>query len=252
MIRKFIHIIFNPNSFLRIVLRFGFFSKRKNPVQYVYFRHGILKLAACQKTDESGLPQKDIFELFPNIQSVSIQTKLSKGHAFNVSAEELQIISAIVVYSKPQAIFEFGTFDGRTSYHMGLNAPSDCSIITNDIQKGSFQFDNSLYNETITIGGCFLNSDISNRFISITGDSKKIDVSQYFGKVDIVFVDGDHSFEGVLSDSDLAFKLIKKNGLILWHDYNFVDGVTRALNELNLKNYNITQIKNTTLAIYKG
>ena len=37
-------------------------------------------------------------------------------------------------------------------------------------------------------------------------------------KIDLLFIDGDHSYEGVKKDFDLYSKLLKPNGLILIHD----------------------------------
>ncbi|MBD3183553.1 class I SAM-dependent methyltransferase, partial [Candidatus Poribacteria bacterium] len=65
------------------------------------------------------------------------------------------------------------------------------------------------------------------------GDSADFDFSPYFGTMDFVLVDGSHSYEYVLSDTDNALKLLKNGkGIILWHDYGHWDGVTKALNEL--------------------
>jgi hypothetical protein len=49
-----------------------------------------------------------------------------------------------------------------------------------------------------------------------------------------MFVDGSHSYEYVLSDTEAAWKMVKSGGLILWHDYDsrWWPGVTRALNQL--------------------
>ena len=51
--------------------------------------------------------------------------------------------------------------------------------------------------------------------------------------MDFIFVDGSHSYEYVLNDSDKARKLLRDGrGVIVWHDYGDWDGVTKALNEL--------------------
>jgi hypothetical protein len=35
----------------------------------------------------------------------------------------------------------------------------------------------------------------------------------------VIFIDGDHTYEGVKRDIELYFPLLKPNGLILFHDY---------------------------------
>jgi len=39
-------------------------------------------------------------------------------------------------------------------------------------------------------------------------------------KFDLIFVDADHDFDSVMNDSEVAFQLLAKPGVILWHDYN--------------------------------
>jgi hypothetical protein len=57
---------------------------------------------------------------------------------------------------------------------------------------------------------------------------------------DIIYIDGDHSYEGVKRDITIAFNKIKPNGYIMGHDYemnmkkakNYYDfGVKRAVDE---------------------
>ena len=36
---------------------------------------------------------------------------------------------------------------------------------------------------------------------------------------DVVFIDGDHSAEGVVNDSKLALDIVTRGGIIIWHDY---------------------------------
>jgi hypothetical protein len=57
----------------------------------------------------------------------------------------------------------------------------------------------------------------------------KIDMS----KIDMVFLDGGHSYETVRSDLSLILKGIKKNKIIICDDYDQVDyGVKKAVDEL--------------------
>ncbi|MFF2448915.1 class I SAM-dependent methyltransferase [Neobacillus sp. NPDC058068] len=53
---------------------------------------------------------------------------------------------------------------------------------------------------------------------------------------DLIFIDGDHSREGVLEDTLLAREVIRKGGIICWHDYgnHLVPGVTEVIDTLNM------------------
>jgi len=50
--------------------------------------------------------------------------------------------------------------------------------------------------------------------------------------LDVVYIDADHSYEGVKSDLLLSYNKVKKGGLICGHDYtDRFEGVVRAVNE---------------------
>lgn len=53
------------------------------------------------------------------------------------------------------------------------------------------------------------------------------------GGADLVFIDGDHRYETVLADIDLARALVRPGGIIAGHDYGHRDwpGVQRAVDE---------------------
>lgn len=58
---------------------------------------------------------------------------------------------------------------------------------------------------------------------------------------DIIYIDGDHSYEGVKKDLKISYKKIKKDGLICGHDYtdvmfrSVVMAVDEFCEEMNLK-----------------
>ena len=57
---------------------------------------------------------------------------------------------------------------------------------------------------------------------------------EYF---DIIYIDGDHTYEGVKKDLNISYDKIKKNGLICGHDYVSprFEGVVRAVDEFCIK-----------------
>ena len=52
--------------------------------------------------------------------------------------------------------------------------------------------------------------------------------------LDYIFIDGDHSYEGVLSDCKMYFSKVKKGGIFAGHDW-CLNGVKRAVNEFKEK-----------------
>lgn len=52
------------------------------------------------------------------------------------------------------------------------------------------------------------------------------------GTYDLIYIDGDHSYEGAKADAELAYPLLKKGGVMIFDDYNNDQfGVRRAVDE---------------------
>jgi len=50
-------------------------------------------------------------------------------------------------------------------------------------------------------------------------------------KVDFIFIDGDHSYQGVKKDVDLWLPKLNPNALIVMHDIGWAEGVQRVVME---------------------
>jgi predicted O-methyltransferase YrrM len=103
-------------------------------------------------------------------------------------------------------------------------------------------------------GSVFVGSPLKSKITQLYGDSATFDFSNYRKQVDLIFIDGSHSYEYVLSDSKRALEILNSQGVIFWHDYGaeWWPGVTQALNELYLsdKRYrNMRHIEGTSLVV---
>lgn len=89
------------------------------------------------------------------------------------------------------------------------------------------------------------------RYTQIIGDSKKVGLvfpEQFF---DLVFVDGDHSYEGCSGDITSWLPRVKKGGFMAFHDYtrDVWPDVARAVDSMMVDHVQV--IKANTLAIYE-
>lgn len=141
-----------------------------------------------------------------------------QAHRWNAPLLDVLILGRIVQQHQPQALFEFGTFDGRTSLNLIANASASAHLHTIDIQEQKCRFEQTPFAARIT---------------RLVGDSRTYDFSPYEGKMDLVFVDADHNYKGVRHDTGVALKLLQaRGGVLIWHDYGpNCAGVTQALNE---------------------
>lgn len=96
----------------------------------------------------------------------------------------------------------------------------------------------------------------NNKYNYIQGSSHDLNIfnklNHYINEIDILFIDGDHSFVGVIQDFEMYSKIVKKGGYIIFDDYNdhryspdvklAVDGlISNLTHEYNI----IGTIKNT-------
>ena len=181
------------------------------------------------------LPTVEISELVPEELPIQIREPVEADG--NISLVEIAVISKLVKSRNPAAIFEIGTFDGRTTLNMAANSPPDTRIYTLDLpsqSKTELPIDRGeeKYIDKDASGARFIGTDCESKITQLYGDSATFDFSPYHDTADMIFVDGAHSYEYVLHDSRRALKLLRDGkGLILWHDYDKVwwIGLTQRL-----------------------
>jgi cephalosporin hydroxylase len=129
-------------------------------------------------------------------------------------------------------VVEIGTFLGRsTSFFIEKSPTIHCVDLWKtfelkqewcDLEKLKSQNKN-FPNVINTYEACKTN--IGHRVTMIQGDSLAIDLSHLYGMCDLVFIDAGHTYNHVMSDLNLAKKLINDAGTISGHDWNdsFVD-----------------------------
>ena len=175
---------------------------------------------------------------------------------------EAWIISSFSKISKK--IFEFGTCSGKTTYLMGLNSSDDTRIVSitlnpydlNSIRKidkdNKVSFRN-IINESVYDKFLFSGKEVEKKIEIIFQNSLNFDYNKYKKEMDLIFIDGGHTYSVVKSDSEKSFEMINKNGIILWHDY--VPGkrsskdIVKYLDEIS-KQKKIYKIKHTSLCCF--
>ncbi|MGZ5242480.1 MAG: class I SAM-dependent methyltransferase [Bacteroidia bacterium] len=182
-------------------------------------------------------------------------TNVSDG---SISLFELVTISQLCKYYNPSAIFEIGTFDGRTTLNLSLNAVQNCKIYTLDLPEKDLkttkfklaEYEDNYVNKPHSGYYFQTNPEIKNIY-QLYGDSATFDYSPFMNSIDFVFIDGSHAYDYVKSDTEKAISMLKNNkGMIVWHDYGIWNGVTRFINEqysTNTMFRNIKWIENTSI-----
>lgn len=201
---------------------------------FSHFKHKILP------RPEKILPRVPLSALVPDEVEEEIIPSENAVLDGNVSPEELQAISRVVKHYQPETLFEIGTFDGRTTVHLALNAGAKAKIYTLDLPAEGI---NTTALRIKTSDATFIQKEVSGReflkrdkekkqITQLFGDSAAFDFAPYEGKIDFVFVDGSHAYEYVYNDTAMALACLRGGkGIIMWHDYGWRE-VVRALNEM--------------------
>jgi hypothetical protein len=203
------------------------------------------------------IPTVDPEQLFPGLfhQKVSLLDLGSRpgGTTFF----ETYLMACLIKSLNARTIFEFGTFEGRTTLQLASNSPDDATIYTLDLPENvsSTRFERLFPNEagfrSLPVGGLFHSQVESRKIKQLLQDSAVVDYTPLHAKVDFIFVDGDHGKEYVKSDSESAFSMISQDGVVIWHDYGSRwKDVAIYLHELAGKR-RLYHLRGTSLVIYR-
>lgn len=198
--------------------------------------------------------------VFPGIGRESVCLADAETSDGNLSHYELYLLCALARRLRIGSALEFGTFNGLVTANLARNTSQETSLITLDLRPedlavlaSPLAFGEECYVKKAQIGEklAHLTSAERGRVTQLFGDSAQLDLSAYYGRIDMVFVDASHQYEYVKHDSEEAFKLRSPSGIILWHDYLCWKDVTRYLNELNATQP-LVHLAGTSLVLYAG
>lgn len=172
----------------------------------------------------------------------------------NASISLVEFIALILLLRRAEAksVFEFGTYRGVSITQMALNLPPDARIFTLDLPDGPVRTKLTIADaEDAEIAahagkGALVPAELRPRVTFLQQDSATFDERPFAGQMDFVFVDGAHNYDYVKNDSEKAWNMLRKGGIVAWHDFRPPDpGVVTYL--LNCP-YRPSRIPGTTVA----
>jgi predicted O-methyltransferase YrrM len=198
-----------------------------------------------------------LIDAFPDIQSVDVNILRGFDRSVDTSPSphEILALSAITRFSGAKRILEIGTSDGNTTLNLAANSPPDAVITTVDLPSDwsghlALRVPPAMVNFTggPRAGAQFRNTRYASKINQVYGDSAAIDWSDLGGPFDLIFIDGNHYYDYVKSDTKKALGCLLAGGLIVWHDYGMIEDVSRAVDEIKSE-VRVLAIRGTSLAV---
>lgn len=150
-----------------------------------------------------------------------------------ISADPIQVRSEfldllhLLAEEPPSRVLEIGTARGGTLFLFSRIAAPGATLVTVDLPGGPFgggyPRSRSRLLKSFGRGG--------QRIHPIRGDSHRVatldEVKRRVNDVDFLFIDGDHTYDGVRRDWEMYGPLVRPGGLVAFHD--IVDGPAEAV-----------------------
>jgi hypothetical protein len=170
--------------------------------------------------------------------------------------DELLILATVTAVLRPKAVFEIGTFNGRTTSVFVLNAPDDAKITSLDLPPDtdadtveSLSSDAELVRQR-RVASVLHDLRLAHRYEQLLCDSRQFDPAPYAGTIELGFIDGAHAIEYVDNDTRKMAVMMAERGLAFWHDYGGkgrFGELTRYLDRLS-RRIEVFRVAGTTLA----
>ena len=151
------------------------------------------------------------------------------GHGEFKSIKPKQVVSEIrALYQLVRAedvryVLEIGTFQGGTFYLWCQAGRPGATLVSIDLPSGAF---GGGYSESrINFYRCFGQAGQSLHFLRanshLPDTVQKVKEILRGNALDFVFIDGDHTYEGVKRDFELYSPLVRKGGIVAFHDIRY-------------------------------
>lgn len=196
-----------------------------------------------------GLKTVDITALIPDFdETVSPYCALDGGS----TPLDLALLKGLAKTIPNCNYFEIGTWRGESAANIASVAANCVTLNLPDNEMIQMGLDKKY------VGLHRFFSKALPNVTHLQGNSLSFDYSSLNQKFDLIFIDGDHHYQSVKSDTANAFKLLKdENSIIVWHDYgnnpsNIRWDVLRGILDGTPaeKRNNLYRVSNTLCAIY--
>jgi len=157
----------------------------------------------------------------------------------HLTKEEKISLHKILKYQKSfKSIVEIGSYYGSSSCFLANGSAKEAKLFCIDTWKNHNMIGdrddpndiNLLPHDTFEV---FLKNTnkYQKKIIPVRGWSYEVInlINKKIDKIDFLFIDGDHTYEGVKRDWSLYFPFLKTNSIVVFHDTAWAEGVQRVI-----------------------
>lgn len=196
------------------------------------------RLRRAQYSLSCKLPYIQPQEILEGYADLKLELPLVSTHWETATLFDHTFIASLVQVLQPKTCFEIGTSLGLVTTTIAANSPEFTQIHTLDLSNEE------------RIGSFFRSRPEARKIHQHFGPSGQFDYRSIDGPVDFMFIDGSHEFEDVCRDSENAFRVLSRRGVLVWHDVSpYFPGVMKAL-ELSSKGKDIYRVYGTSCGFY--
>ena len=211
----------------------------------------------------NDVQKRNFLQKYPNVEAlpqIEIQDLKEKEtptiHSFLLDGSSLitdmQLLVTLAGRKEMNSYLEIGTWRGE-SVHNVAKEIEDCTTINLSEKEMKAMGLPSKYAEQHA-----LLSKKNPKILHLQGNTKNFDFAGLNKKYDLIFIDGDHTYEMVLNDTQKVFaNLLHENSIVVWHDYAFnpqkirYDVFQGILDGVGLENHDsLYHPKNTMCAVF--
>ena len=194
----FLQTVFHQPSLINLIIDSNIAQEKKFKQKYFNF---------------ISLPQIEIKDLANNGVIDTVESFLLDGSSL---ITDLQLLATLANRKEVHSYFEIGTWRGESAHNV---APFIEICAT--LNLSATEMDEMGWSKKYAMQHGIL-SKKNPKILHLTGNTLTFDFASLDQKYDLIFIDGDHSYEMVLSDTKKVFQhLLHENSIVVWHDYAY-------------------------------